>query len=218
MKDTLLSRYFFFLRRSETNWRQNRRQTSIFSISPPSRIDICVHNESKNYKMFNSLICVKNNDNYFFCILKCRVYFLYIFTSFGFTFSHLLYSTFSHLLYFTFLHLLYSTFSHLYIFTFSHMLHFWTFVFLIFPFWVSFSVQMKFILWESTKRVILVVRPPRALCPLPLSQSNLKAYKTMINCSMVGSSLLLVGPKIKTFFATFLGQQKRQGNKKRVKY
>ena len=26
-------------------------------------VDICVHNESKNYKMFNRLICVKNNDN-----------------------------------------------------------------------------------------------------------------------------------------------------------
>ena len=24
---------------------------------------ICVHNESKNYKMFNRLICVKHNDN-----------------------------------------------------------------------------------------------------------------------------------------------------------
>ena len=86
-------------------------------------ICICVHNESKNYKMFNELICVKNNDNEFFWILKCLVYFLYIshlfvfyifasfvfyiFTSFVFyistsfnifTFSHLLYSTFLHLL------------------------------------------------------------------------------------------------------------------------
>ena len=56
----------FFLRRSETNCRQNRRQTSIFSISPPSRIDICLHIESINYKMLNRLICVKNNDNEIF--------------------------------------------------------------------------------------------------------------------------------------------------------
>ena len=57
-------------------------QRSIFSISPPSRIDICVHNESKNYKYL--LICLKNNDNEFFWIPKCRVYFLYISHLFGY--------------------------------------------------------------------------------------------------------------------------------------
>ena len=45
-----------------------------------------------------------------------------------------------HLLYFTFSHLLYSTFLHLYIFTFSYLLHFWAFVFFIFPFWVSCTI------------------------------------------------------------------------------
>ena len=80
----------FWLRRSETNcakidsWIQTSKgtstnikprniatfpalcmagQASIFSISPPPRIDICVHNESKINKMFNWLICIKNNDN-----------------------------------------------------------------------------------------------------------------------------------------------------------
>ena len=67
-----------------------------------------------------------------------------------FTFSSLLYSTFSHLLYFKFSHLLYSTFLHLYIFTFSHLLHFWTFVFFIFSFWVSFSGRkLKF--WSKSR-------------------------------------------------------------------
>ena len=72
------------------------------------------------------------------------------------TFSHLLDFTSSHLLYSTFSHLLYFTFSHLLDFTFSHLLDnsiigfyilhisigFWTFVFFIFPFWVSFSVYI----------------------------------------------------------------------------
>ena len=73
-----------------------------------------------------------------------------------FTCLHLLDFTFSHLLYFTFSHLLDFTFSHLLDFTFSHLLDnsiigfyilhisigFWTFVFFIFPFWVSFSVYI----------------------------------------------------------------------------
>ena len=87
-----------------------------------------------------------------------------------FPFSHLLDFTFSQLLYFTFSHLLYSTFSHLlyilhcyiftslhlYIFTFSHHLHFWTFVFFIFNFWVSFS-ELSF---RCGKQKVFTSLPP----------------------------------------------------------
>ena len=85
------------------------------------------------------------------------------------TFSHLLYSTFSHLLYFTFSHLLYSTFSHLYIFTFSHLLHFWTFVFFIFPFWVSFS-ELK------NKNRLLIYRSSRISSKIQKRVQNGRFY------------------------------------------
>ena len=111
-------------------------------------IDICVHNESKNYKMFNRLICVKNNDNDFFLISNAAFIFFIFHIFLDFTFSHLLYSTFSHLLYSTFSHILYSTFSHLLYSTFLH-LH----IFCIFELLYSSSL-LSFLLWNFTKPFI----------------------------------------------------------------
>ena len=51
------------------------------SFSPPSRIDICVHNESKNYKMFNRLICIKMMTMNYFGFSNAAFIF-FIFTSF----------------------------------------------------------------------------------------------------------------------------------------
>ena len=65
----------------------------------------------KKYKMFNRLICIKNNDN--FLDSQMPRFF-----------------TFSHLLDFTFSHLWDNSIIGFYI---SHLLDFWTFVFFIFP-------------------------------------------------------------------------------------
>jgi hypothetical protein len=80
-----------------------------------------------NCKIIDRLICIKNNDDYFFGFSNAAFIF-FIFHIFWiilllyFTFSQLLYFTFSHLLYFTLSHLLDFTFSHLLDFTFSHLL------------------------------------------------------------------------------------------------
>ena len=65
-----------------------------------------------------------------FCILHC-----YIFCILHF---HI----------FCILHFYIFTSLRFHIFTFSHLLHFWAFVFFIFPFWVSFSVYSFSVLWK----------------------------------------------------------------------
>ena len=72
-------------------------QTSIFSISTPSCIDICVHNEYKNYKMFNRLLSVLRIMTIIFFWFSNASFIFFIFHIFlDFTFSHLLYSTYSY--------------------------------------------------------------------------------------------------------------------------
>ena len=126
----------------------------------------------------------------FFWILKCRVYFLYIFTSFGFyiltsfgfyilTFCILHFHIFCilhfhifcilHFHIFCILHFHIFTSLHLYIFTSSHLLHFWTFVFFIFPFWVSFS-ELK------NKNRLLIYRSSRISSKIQKRVQNGRFY------------------------------------------
>ena len=56
---------------------------------PPSPIDICVHIEFNNYKMFNRQICLRIMTKTVCIILKCRVYFFYISTLHIWTFPFL---------------------------------------------------------------------------------------------------------------------------------
>ena len=173
-------------------WKCKENKRSIWeskkNSSPPSRIDICVHNESKNYKMFNRLICIKNNDNFGFSNAA------FIF----FTFSHLLDFTFSRLLEFTFSHLLDFTFSHLLDLTYSHLLDnsiigfyiFTSFAFLIFC-TLHFSL-LSFLLWIKIEiELIPHLPPPRPLLHLTLHQWRIVSVRK--------SSILSRGLKDSTY-------------------
>ena len=101
-----------------------------------------MNNESKNYKMFNRLICIKNNDNWFLDSQMPSVFPLH-FHIFWILHFHIFWILHFHI--FWILHFLIFWIILLLDFTFSHLLDFWTFVFFIFPFWVnSFEINNNF--------------------------------------------------------------------------